>query len=74
MRVIRDPRDLIMSGYYYHKRAAEPWCKTVDPTEDHPAWKKVRGCVPTNLPSGYSLTGYLNEASLEEGLLAEIDF
>ena len=74
VRVIRDPRDLIVSGYYYHKRAAEPWCKTVDPTVDHPAWKKVRGRVPTNLPSGYSLTGYLNEASLEDGLLAEIDF
>ena len=27
---IRDPRDLIISGYYYHLRAAEAWCIAPD--------------------------------------------
>ncbi|MCG8469630.1 MAG: hypothetical protein MJB57_15730, partial [Gemmatimonadetes bacterium] len=25
-RFIRDPRDLVVSGYLYHKRGAENWC------------------------------------------------
>ena len=24
--VIRDPRDMLISGYFYHLRATEPWC------------------------------------------------
>lgn len=26
IRLIRDPRDVIVSGYLYHKRTNEPWC------------------------------------------------
>jgi hypothetical protein len=72
VRVIRDPRDLIISAYYYHKRAAEPWTKLANPTDED--WKLVRGAVPANLPTNTSLTKYLNEVSLEEGLHAEIEF
>ncbi len=71
-RVIRDPRDLIISAYFYHKRAAEPWCKYVNPTDQD--WELVRGAVPANLPRDYTLTQYLNEVSKEEGLHAEIEF
>ncbi len=74
VRVIRDPRDLIISAYFYHKRAAEPWCKQINPTDYDPGWKKVRGAVPANLPTDYSLAKYLNEVSMEEGLHAEIEF
>lgn len=31
-RFVRDPRDLLVSGYFYHRRAAEPWCSIENPT------------------------------------------
>ena len=71
-RVIRDPRDLVVSAYFYHKRAAEPWCKDVNPTDQD--WKLVRGAVPAKLPKDYTFTKYLNEVSMEEGLHAEMEF
>lgn len=72
VRFIRDPRDLIISGYFYHKRAAEHWCALKNPTETD--WAMVRGYIPRKLPSDFSLTEYLNSTSLEEGLIAEMDF
>lgn len=72
VRFIRDPRDLIISGYFYHKRAGEQWCKYEDPNEVD--YEVVNGVVPSTLPAGQSLTGYLNEVSVEEGLAAEIEF
>ena len=71
-RVIRDPRDLIISAYFYHKRAGEPWCKQENPTDQD--WKQVRGAVPANLPVDYTLSRYLNEVPMEEGLHAELEF
>lgn len=71
-RLIRDPRDLIVSSYFYHKRAGEAWCKQVNPTDED--WEEVRGAVPANLPTDYSLTRYLKEVAVEEGLHAEMEF
>jgi Sulfotransferase domain len=34
VHVIRDPRDMVVSGYEYHKRTNEPWCITPDPEYD----------------------------------------
>lgn len=31
VHVIRDPRDMVVSGYEYHKRTKEPWCIAPDP-------------------------------------------
>jgi hypothetical protein len=31
VHVIRDPRDMVVSGYEYHKRTQEPWCLMPDP-------------------------------------------
>ena len=71
-RFVRDPRDLVVSGYFYHKRAAEPWCDIVAPTQED--WAVVNGTIP-DLPLGSrSYARYLNEVSLEEGLLAELAF
>jgi hypothetical protein len=71
-RFIRDPRDLLVSGYHYHKRGAEHWCDYVNP---QPAeWAVVNGAVPAILAEGVSLRQYLNSVSVEEGLLAELDF
>lgn len=72
VRFIRDPRDLLVSGYFYHKRSAEHWCDLVDPVDLD--WLVVNGAVPQRLPHGNSLSGYLNQASMEEGLLAELEF
>lgn len=71
-RFIRDPRDLVVSGYFYHKRGAEPWCDIVDPsTED---WRGVNGHVPKALPAGESFSSWLSSIDLESGLLAELEF
>lgn len=71
-RFVRDPRDLIVSGYFYHRRGAEPWCDVVDPTDDD--WTVVNGHVPETLPAGTSYAEYLREVPVEEGLRAEIQF
>lgn len=72
VHIIRDPRDMIVSGYYYHKRAGEPWCNYVNPTDDD--WNIVNACVPHQLPADTSFADYLNNVSIEEGLAAEIEF
>ena len=72
VRLIRDPRDLVVSSYFYHLRGAEHWCHLQDPIDAD--YLMVRGKVPSQLRAGESLTRYLNEASREEGLLAELEF
>ncbi len=72
VRLVRDPRDLLVSGYFYHKRSAEDWCDHVDPEDAD--WAIVGGVVPSVLPKGKSFAQYLNEVSMEEGLLAEMEF
>ena len=71
-RFIRDPRDLLVSGYFYHKRSAESWCDLLNPEDSD--WEIVNGKVPEQLPRGSSLSQYLNSVSVEAGLLAELDF
>ena len=71
-RFIRDPRDLIVSGYFYHKRGAEAWSNIVNPGEVD--WKVVNGCIPQNMGKGNSFSSYLQSLSKEDGLIAEIDF
>ena len=71
-RFIRDPRDLVVSGYLYHLRGAEKWCNVVDPTDE--TWSVVRGNRPEGMPAGTSYTTYLQGLGTEEGLLAEIEF
>ena len=67
-----DKVDLIVSGYFYHKRAAEPWCEIVAPSRED--WAVVNGTIPDLLVGRRSYAQYLNEVSLEEGLLAELAF
>jgi len=72
-RFIRDPRDLIVSGYFYHKRGAEPWVTIESPTASE--WYFANGWVPDVLRSGgVSFSQYLQSVSEEEGLLAEMEF
>jgi hypothetical protein len=72
-RFIRDPRDLVVSGYFYHRRAAEPWVTIESPTADD--WYFANGCIPEGLrASGASFAQYLQSVPEEEGLLAELEF
>lgn len=71
-RFVRDPRDLIVSGYFYHKRGAEPWFRFKNPTEKY--WAAINGHIPEKMSSSHSFTSYLNTLNKEEGLLAETEF
>lgn len=71
-RFVRDPRDLLVSGYFYHRRGAEDWVNIEGPTEED--WYFANADVPRALQEhGGSLAQYLQEVSLEEGLLAELE-
>lgn len=71
-RFVRDPRDLVISGYFYHKRSAEKWCDVVGP--DPQEWTALNKKLPEAMPSDMSYAQYLQNLSLEEGLIAEIEF
>lgn len=71
-RFIRDPRDLIVSGYFYHKRGAEAWSNIINPGESD--WKVVNGYIPIDMGEGNSFSSYLQGLSKEDGLIAEIEF
>jgi hypothetical protein len=71
-RFVRDPRDLIVSGYHYHRRGAEPWFRQVSPTAEY--WAAINACVPADMPRGVSYAEYLQRISIEDGLIAEIEF
>jgi len=58
--VIRDPRDIVVSGYFYHRRTDEEWCR--EPNPDH-----------NDLPDDVSYQAHLNAAEKEEGLIYEMD-
>ena len=72
-RFIRDPRDLVVSGYFYHKRGAEAWTTIPSPTADD--WYFANGCLPDAMEgTNLSFSEYLQSVPVEEGLLAEIEF
>ena len=80
-RFLRDPRDLVVSGYFYHRRGAEPWTLLESPTAED--WCLVNGRVPDGLRArneassssgGMSFASYLRSLSEEGGLLAELEF
>lgn len=57
--IIRDPRDLLVSGYFYHLRTDEPWC--IHPLPGHP-----------ELPEDVSYQAHLQSLPKEEGMLFEL--
>jgi hypothetical protein len=72
-RFIRDPRDLVVSGYFYHLRGAEDWARIESPTTSD--WYFANGFVPEGLQNtGSSFAEYLRSLPKEEGLLAELEF
>lgn len=72
-RFVRDPRDLVVSGYFYHRRGSEPWTLIQSPTADD--WYFANGFVPEGLRrSRMSFAEYLQSLPPEDGLLAELEF
>lgn len=43
-RFVRDPRDMVVSGYFYHKRGAENWCNIEG--RDNVNWSAMNGNPP----------------------------
>jgi hypothetical protein len=70
---IRDPRDLVVSGYFYHRRGSEAWVTMEAPTGHD--WYFANGIIPEGLRAqGSSFAEYLQSIPEEEGLLAELEF
>jgi hypothetical protein len=72
-RFIRDPRDLVVSGYFYHRDGVESWTRIEAPTVDD--WYFANGAIPQAM-SGESISfaSFLQSVPEEEGLLAELEF
>lgn len=69
---VRDPRDLVVSGYHYHKRGAEWWCNVKNPTPD--TLKTVNLSLPAKyLQQDESISECLSRLDEETGLQMEID-
>lgn len=70
--IIRDPRDVVLSGYYYHLWTKEEWAVT--------PIKNLRGNIdelwpllPVKKIKDMSYQQYLNSLSREEGIIAEMN-
>jgi hypothetical protein len=72
---IRDPRDLVVSGYFYHLWTKEAWCQS-----PNFAWSAIVGLPqfaqvepdPSRWPRGVSYQAYLNRLDPERGMLLEM--
>ena len=72
-RFVRDPRDLVVSGYFYHRKGGEEWCNIATPTVED--WRVVNGAIPKGMfEKRESFSTFLQNMSMEERLIAEIDF
>jgi hypothetical protein len=69
-RFIRDPRDMIVSGYFYHKKGSEKWCNILNPSTND--WNILNGNRPDGMLKDQTYSTYLNSIPMEEGLIAEI--
>lgn len=73
---IRDPRDLVVSGYYYNQWTTEKWCN--DPNFDwaditgHPLFDKYVESDKTRYPKNISYKKYLRHLNREQGFILEI--
>lgn len=70
-RFVRDPRDLIVSGYHYHRRGAEAWTEARRPTEAD--FRVVNGVVPPDIGSS-SFAEHLADVDRDQGMAAELTF
>ncbi len=73
---IRDPRDLIVSGYHYHLSTLESWCITQDypwdETTRHPYFTSYVEADLQKFPKNVSYQDYLKTLDPERGILLEL--
>ena len=70
---LRDPRDLLVSGYHYHRKGTEEWTRINAPTADD--YRIVNGTVPNEVQRREcSLHSALNDVDVEAGLILELEF
>ena len=65
VHLIRPPRDVIVSSYFYHLGTSEPWA-----LEREPPWYGRMGLQPP-LPAGYTFRRHLNKIPLPSGVLLQ---
>jgi hypothetical protein len=70
-RFIRDPRDLVVSGYFYHQRGLDPFSTIVSPTPED--WRTA-GAIPSAMRQGETYVQLLQRLDQEDGLIAEMEF
>ena len=72
---IRDPRDLMVSGYHYHKWTGEAWCNdesiSYDHISHHHLFKKYIGGAEL-WPLGVSYQEFINKVTKKQGLILEL--
>ena len=83
VRIIRDPRDVIVSGYLYHQRCSEKWCVNSDfsnPSRPFPQvpWPLVDADLAAKEEfvsrlDGLSYQEKISSLSKAEGLIFEMD-
>lgn len=72
VRFIRDPRDLLVSGYFYHLRGAERWNQVTGPKAGD--FDRVNGGIPEGVGPDQTMHAYINALDLQDGLRAEMEF
>ena len=69
-RFIRDPRDLVVSGYFYHRKGPEPWTTCV---HDSSLPFKARLVAAGLMGANESYAACLQRLDPEDGLIAEME-
>ena len=70
---VRDPRDLLVSGYHYHKKGREFWCQIDHPNEED--WREVNGNIDKEFANAKtSFSNYLKGLDEDQGMIAELNF
>lgn len=75
---VRDPRDLVVSGYYYHLWTEEKWCNNPEfgwnRITEHPYYSQYVESREERHPRNVSYKEYLNTLDKETGLIVETIF
>ncbi|WP_144302589.1 hypothetical protein [Oceanidesulfovibrio indonesiensis] len=75
-RFLRDPRDLVISGYHYHLWTREIWCTTPvfswEPLTSDPVFRLEIEGDSTKWPNGISFQQYLRSLDYERGMVLEM--
>ncbi len=66
--IVRDPRDIVVSAYFYHLWCQEPWC-----CQKHHRWQDQPWAIKYGWNDGVSYQEQLNRLSKDDGIAFEIE-